>query len=155
MAELFSVEKAQEILDSGLAKAEELLKDTSKVDAVLITLEEKLKTLPTVGNSLASVPLMISMVKSYITKEYTVVSPKVVASLVSAFLYLITDKDLIPDKIPVVGHVDDIAVIALVLKFVEPELKAYSDWRAAKPAAARTAEPEAAPAEPVESIEKE
>ncbi len=156
MAELFSVEKAQEILNSGLAKAEELLKDTSKVDAVLISLEEKLKTLPTVGNSLASVPLMISMVKSYITKEYTLVSPKVIASLVSAFLYLITDKDLIPDKIPVVGHIDDIAVIALALKFVEPELKAFSEWRETKPAA-RTSEPEvhAEPAEPIESVEKE
>ena len=140
MAELFSAEKAKEILDSGLAKAEEMLKDTSKIDAVLVTLEEKLKTIPTVGNSLANVPLMISMVKSYITKEYTLVSPKVIASIVSSFLYLITNKDLIPDNIPVVGHIDDIAVIALALKFVEPELKAYSEWRDNKPETAPEAE---------------
>ncbi len=129
MSELFSADKAKEILDSGLAKAEDLLKDTSKIDALLLRLENKLKEMPTVGNALSNVPLMIAMVKGYITKEYTKVSPKVVASIVSAFLYLVADKDLIPDYIPVVGHLDDIAVIALALKFVEPELKEFARWR--------------------------
>ena len=55
--------------------------------------------------------------------------PKVLATIVAAFLYLVKGKDLIPDKIPIVGMADDLAVLGLALKFVEPELNAYRAWR--------------------------
>ena len=76
MEKYFNLDKAKEILDSGLNQAQELLKDTSKIDSLLQELEGKLADIPTVGTSLARVPLMIRMVKSYVTKEYTNVSPK-------------------------------------------------------------------------------
>ena len=85
-----------------------------------------------VAETVKDIPVMINMIRDYITKEYTVVSPKVVASLVSAFLYLVSRKDLINDRIPVLGLLDDIAVIGLAVKFSEPELRAYSEWKSAK-----------------------
>ncbi|MBQ6451298.1 MAG: DUF1232 domain-containing protein [Solobacterium sp.] len=138
-----TAEKAREIIDSGIAQAQELIQDPAKADDLLIQLETKLREVPNAGNTLAGVPLMISMVRSYITKEYTEVSPKVVASLVSAFIYLIKGKDLIPDNIPLIGHLDDIAVFAGVLKFTEPELEAYRTWRAQKNAFSKEAAEEA------------
>jgi uncharacterized membrane protein YkvA (DUF1232 family) len=78
------------------------------------------------------VPLMIAMVKAWITKEYTEVSPKVIACLVGAIIYLIKQKDLISDKFPVIGIEDDLGVMALALKLCEPELTAFSEWRATK-----------------------
>ena len=84
---------------------------------------------------------MVSMVKSYITKEYTEVSPKVVASLVSAFLYLLTKKDLIRDDIPVQRYADDLAVVALAVKLNEPEIEAFKAWREANPAPAAGSAP--------------
>ena len=138
-----TAEKAREIIDSGIAQAQELIQDPAKADDLLIQLETKLREVPNAGNTLAGVPLMISMVRSYITKEYTEVSPKVVASLVSAFIYLIKGKDLIPDNIPLIGHLDDIAVFAGVLKFTEPELEAYRTWRAQKNALSKEAAEEA------------
>ncbi len=69
------------------------------------------------------------MVKSYVTREYAEVSPKVVATVVSAFMYLVTQKDLIADNLGVVGLIDDVAVIALVMKINEKELAAYKQWR--------------------------
>ena len=129
MSELFSPEKAKQLLDGGLGKAQDLLKDTSKVDDLLKQLEDKLEEIPNVGNVLSNVPLMISMVKGYITKEYTEVSPKVIVTMLSAFIYLVKKKDIIPDNIPVLGQLDDIAVVGLALTFVEPELKAFEAWR--------------------------
>lgn len=129
MSELFSPEKAKELLDGGLSKAQDLLKDTSKVDELLKELEDKLEEIPNVGNVLSNVPLMISMVKGYITKEYTEVSPKVIVTMLSAFVYLVKKKDIIPDNIPVLGQLDDIAVVGLALTFVEPELRAFEAWR--------------------------
>lgn len=129
MAELFDATKAKELLEDGFGKAQDLLKDTKKVDEVLDQLQEKLKEVPTVGGVLSNIPLMISMVKSYITQEYAEVSPKVIVTMLSAFIYLIKKKDIIPDNIPVIGQLDDIAVVGLALTFVEPELKAYELWR--------------------------
>lgn len=129
MAVEFSAEKAKAILDGGMAKAQEMMKDPSKIDDLLKQLEVKLKDIPYAGSTLARVPLTISLVKAYITKQYTVVSPKVIATLVSAFIYLVANKDLIPDHVPVVGHLDDIAVLAIALKFVDPELQAFEAFR--------------------------
>ena len=72
------------------------------------------------------------MVKSYITKEYSDVSPKVIATMVAAFLYLVKKKDIIPDNIPVLGMADDLAVLGLALKLSEPELAAFKDFRDGK-----------------------
>ena len=126
------MEQAQELLDKGTEEAQEVIQNPSKVDELLLQLEDKLKEVPAIGSTLADLPLMISMVKAWITKEYTEVSPKVIACLVAAIIYLLKRKDLISDSIPVIGIVDDIAVLGLALKLSEPELKAYAAWRDAK-----------------------
>ena len=128
----FNKDKAQGLLDQGIAEAEQILGDTSKVDEILMQLEDKMKKIPAIGETLSGVPLTIAMVKAWITKEYTEVSPKVIACLVGAILYLVKKKDLIPDNIPIIGLADDLGVMALALKMCEPELKAFSQWRDAK-----------------------
>lgn len=128
----FNMDQAQELLNRGIAEAEEVIQNPSGVDEILVQLEEKLKSVPAIGNTLSSLPLMIAMIKAWIKKEYTEVSPKVIASLVGAILYLIRKKDLIPDSIPIVGIADDLAVMGLALKLSEPELKAFSAWRATR-----------------------
>lgn len=125
-------QQAQELLDKGVEEAQEVIQNPSKVDALLLQLEEKLKEVPAIGSTLADLPLMISMVKAWIKKDYTEVSPKVIACLVGAIIYLLKKKDLISDSIPIVGIVDDIAVLGLALKLSEPELKAYAEWRDGK-----------------------
>ena len=124
-----NLEQAQGFLNKGIKEAQELIGNPSQVDELLVQLEEKLKTVPAIGETLSDLPLMIAMVKAWITKEYTVVSPKVIASLVGAVLYLLKKKDLIPDSIPLIGIADDLAVMGLALKLSEPELKAFSQWR--------------------------
>ena len=127
-----NMEQARGLLDKGTEEAQEIIQTPSKVDEILVQLEEKLKTVPAIGNTLADLPLMVAMVKAWIKKDYTEVSPKVIACLVGAILYLIRKKDLISDSIPIVGIADDLAVMGLALKLSEPELKAFAEWRAAK-----------------------
>lgn len=128
----FSMEQAQEVLDRELKEAEEVVANPSRVDEILMQLEEKLKAVPVIGSTLSDLPLMIAMVKAWITKEYTVVSPKVIACLVGAILYLIRRKDLISDSVPLVGHVDDLAVMGLALKLSRKELQDFAQWREAR-----------------------
>ncbi len=129
MAEQFSADKAKEIIDGGLGQAQELLEDPSKIGDLLSQLEKKLKDVPVIGETVSDVPLMIQMIKSYITREYTEVSPKVVATMVSAILYLVSKNDIIPDNTPMLGYADDIAIFALCLKANSEELKAFAKWR--------------------------
>jgi len=126
--------------------ADEESKDMAKR---LIQLEEKLKTVPVAGTVLADVPLMIAMIKAWIKKEYTVVSTKVIISLVGAALYIVNRNDLIPDSWPLIGMIDDLAVLGLALKISEPELKAFSAWRDAQ-----KNQPEAAEASPATEAQK-
>ncbi len=156
----FDMNRAQAAVEGGMEEAQELIRDPSRVRELLDRLQEQLKGVPVAGDILADIPLTVSMVKSYITKEYTEVSPKVIITLISAFLYLIKGNDIIPDKVPLVGRIDDIAVLGFALKFVEPELKAYAEWRDARKAEtpdeaapAPEAEDEAAPAEEAQDDE--
>ena len=126
----FNLNQAKGLLDQGIAEAQNLITNPSKVDDLLVQLEEKLKTVPAIGETLSDVPLMIAMVKAWIKKEYTVVSPKVIACLVGAVIYLVKKKDLIPYNIPLIGIADDLAVMGLALKLSEAELRAFAQWRA-------------------------
>ena len=132
----FNLEDAKGLLDKQTTEALEIIQNPSKVDQLLRDLEEKIKKVPVIGETFSTLPVMIAMVKAWITKEYTVVSPKVIACLVGAILYLVTRKDLLPDSIPVVGYADDLAVLGLALKLSEPELKAFAEWRDAREAKA-------------------
>ena len=129
MTEFFDTEKIKEVIENGKGQAQDLLNHPEKVDELLIKMEEELKEVPVGGQVLANIPLMISMVKSYISKEYTDVSAKVIITMISAFLYVVKRKDLIRDNIPFIGFLDDIAVLGVALTFVDPELKAYAEWR--------------------------
>ena len=146
MSNIIDFEKAKDILGGYTAQAQEMLKDGTKVEAALEALEAKMKEVPTIGVGLSKLPLMISMIRGYITKEYTDVSPKVIASMLCAVLYLLKGKDLIKDSIPVVGYLDDIAVAAAAIKLSEKELDAYAAWRLDKAVAA---------AEPAEEVAAE
>ena len=124
------LEQAKEWLDKATGEAQEVISKPSKVDEILLQLENKLQEVPAIGETLSNLPTMIAMVKAWIKKEYTVVSPKVIACLVGAILYLLRKNDLINDRIPIVGIADDLAVLGLALKLSDPELEAFKAWRA-------------------------
>lgn len=129
MTQIFDFEKAREILEGGTQKAQELLQDAPSMDELLKQLEVKLSQIPAAGPFLADIPLMVAMVKSYITREYSVVSPKVIALLVSAFIYIVKKDDMIDDKNPVIGYLDDLAITAVAISLAKPELAEFAKWR--------------------------
>lgn len=121
--------KAQEELEKGYKKAEKVLSNSKKLDKVLVRTEKKLNLLPVVGTSLAMIPSMISLVRSYTKKEYTEIPIGTIIAIISALLYFISPVDLIPDVIPVAGHLDDAAVVGACLALVKSDLDDYKEWR--------------------------
>ena len=106
--------------------------DTAALENILQSTEKKLQEIPGIGEYAAKLPTMLSMIRSYMAKEYTEVSYKVIVTMVGALVYMLKGKDLIPDKIPVIGAIDDLAVLALALQINAPELEAYKTWRETK-----------------------
>lgn len=99
------------------------------MERFLQRLEKKLKEVPVVGEKLATVPLLISLVRSYIKKEYTDIPIGSIIAIVSALLYFISPIDVIPDSIPALGYFDDAAVVAVCWNLVESDVNEYLKWR--------------------------
>jgi uncharacterized membrane protein YkvA (DUF1232 family) len=49
--------------------------------------------------------------------------------LTLAFLYLISPVDIAPDIFPVIGFVDDVAVLAFAASFIKGDLEKYRVWK--------------------------
>ena len=128
---MFDFEQVKSALENRIGEAQEMLKDPDGVSDLLAKMETKVREIPVAADLISDVPLMIGMVKGYINRTYESVSPKVIAILVAAFIYLVKRKDLVPDGIPILGLVDDLAVLGLALKLSEPELKAFKAWQEA------------------------
>lgn len=136
MDTIVSLDKAKEMIDSGLEQAAVIIKNNEQLDDLMTKVQTKIDETPVLSTASADFRTTLQMVRSYAKKEYTGISPKTAAILVSALLYLIKRKDLINDSIPLIGALDDLAVIAAALKLSEPDLKAYLEWKKAKEAEA-------------------
>ena len=123
--------QAQSILNEGIGQAQTLMKDPSKITGLLGQVTQKLKEMPALSQMVTDIPVLVSMLKGYVTREYTQVSPKVVAVIIGAFLYIVRKEDLVPDNIPIVGMADDVAVVGLAVKMCQPEIEAYKAWKKA------------------------
>lgn len=119
----------EEAYEQGKQTAEKLMNDPDKMEIFLQRAEQVMQNIPFIGDKLSMLPVMISFVKSYVKNEYREAPVTVPVSIVAALLYLISPKDIVPDKIPVLGLADDIAVIYFAWKYVKNDIELYQDWR--------------------------
>ena len=125
----FDYDRANNVLHNGLLEAENTLKDTQKMEHFFQRMEKKLKLVPVVGNKLADVPIMCSLVYNYVNKNYTEVPIGSIIAIISALTYFISPVDMIPDAVPGLGYMDDAAVITACLALVHSDLTDYQKWR--------------------------
>ena len=125
----FDENKAKEQLKNCYENAQKLLQDKDKIEKFLQKLEKKLKVIPIAGDTLAIVPIMVSLVKNYVKKEYTDIPLGSIIALISALAYWLSPIDIVPDVIPGIGQLDDAAVIAACLKLIGSDVEDYQKWR--------------------------
>lgn len=73
--------------------------------------------------------VMFGMLKDYRKGIYTDVPWFTIASIAFGFLYVLNPLDIIPDFIPGLGYIDDMAVLTFGLRFIETDLHKYLDWK--------------------------
>ena len=73
--------------------------------------------------------LLIAIVKDYWSGAYRQVPYGAIASIVFTLIYVLNPFDLVPDMLPLIGQLDDVAVMGACLILVEQDLHKYKDWK--------------------------
>ena len=118
-------------LNENKEKAKAYLDDDEKMEKLFRDFEDKLKLIPKIGNRASDIAVLLSLVRAYIKKQYTDVSPSTVMLAVAGLIYVVTPVDLIPDYILGPGLLDDAAVIGIVLQAIQMDLNKYKKWQVA------------------------
>lgn len=129
MEQSINQDVAVQQLMNGYENAEKTLNDLDELERLLQRAEQKLKSIPGVGDILATLPIFISLVNSYVKKEYTDIPIGTIIAIISAITYVVAPVDLIPDFIPWAGHLDDAAVVAACVGLVKSDVDEYCEWR--------------------------
>ena len=115
-------------------KAERYAKDPKKLAALFEAAAEKAAKTSrgALGEGWAYLNTMIRLIRAFAKGDYRNISWETLVAIVLAVVYFVSSIDVIPDFIPVVGHVDDLLVVGFVLKQVRGELDAFMAWEIAQ-----------------------
>ena len=79
----------------------------------------------TLSKYLGDIKLYFKMLGDVFTGKYKKVPVGTIAAIVGTLLYVLSPIDLIPDFIPVIGYLDDAAMLALCLNFTRFDVEEY------------------------------
>ena len=127
----YSELKLMDNLNANKEKAKDFLGDDEKMEQLFRDFEEKLKLIPKIGKRASDIAVLLSMIRAYVKKQYTDVSPSTILLAVAGLLYNVNPLDIIPDYILGAGLLDDAAVIGIVLQAVQMDLNKYKKWQVA------------------------
>jgi len=73
--------------------------------------------------------ILTALVKDWRAGRYRQALYGTIAAVAFGLLYVFNPFDIIPDVLPIIGAVDDAAVIGALLLLVEGDLKKYRSWK--------------------------
>ncbi len=86
------------------------------------------KAYPALKKVLENVRELYALFKDSVKGNYKL-HPANVAMIGGGLLYFILPADLIPDFIPIVGYLDDLAVLTTIMNSLKGEINAYRSWK--------------------------
>ena len=75
---------------------------------------------------------MIRLIRAYHQGEYRDISSQNLLVIVAAIIYFVSPFDVIPDSVPIFGHIDDALVVRLAMKSVRADLDTFMAWETSK-----------------------
>lgn len=78
---------------------------------------------------ITEVKMLFPLVKDYYNGAYREIPWWSISAVVAALIYVLSPIDLIPDFIPIIGFIDDAAVVAVCLSLIRNDLDKYVLWK--------------------------
>ncbi len=129
---------ASVIFKKFLAAAEGYVKQPTRLKKLLIDAFNKAREKKDVGTlaheAWETLQSLFRLIKLSAAGEYTGVPATTVVAAVAVLIYFLSPIDLIPDFIPVVGLLDDMALVAWFSTSIKHELDKFHEWEATKSA---------------------
>ena len=123
---------ASAIFKKFLGKAEEYIKKPGRVKQLLTDAYEKASDKKDVGTlaheAWETMQTLFRLIRASISGEYTGVPTPTVVAAVAVVIYFLSPIDLIPDFIPVLGLLDDVALVAWFSGTVKGEMDKFVEW---------------------------
>lgn len=73
--------------------------------------------------------MLTALIKDWRTGNYRKAMYGTIAAAAFALLYVLNPFDLMPDVLPIIGAVDDAAVLGACLMLIERDLRQYRGWK--------------------------
>lgn len=130
-----NVELNDEEISQELKRLENTRVDDKKISDTLNKQEyvNKVSQKGPLKEKINDIKLMFEMLKNNNTKnikgELFTISVSSIAVIVGALLYIVSPLDLIPDAIPVIGFIDDAAIITATILKLNKEIQDYKKWK--------------------------
>ncbi|MGB2869002.1 MAG: YkvA family protein [Bacteroidota bacterium] len=113
--------------------AAELVKNPGKVLDELVRADEKAEQQ---GNKITKfkedLKVLVRLVRSWAKGEYKDVPAFSIILAIAAIVYFVSPVDAIPDWIPVLGYLDDAAVVGFVIYSIKSDLDEFHEWEKKK-----------------------
>lgn len=93
------------------------------------TIMRKMENKGPLKKFLGDAKTFFQMLKDIFSGRYKGVPFGTIAAIVGTLAYVLCPADLIPDFLPVVGYLDDAAMLALCLKFTKYDVERYRAWK--------------------------
>ncbi len=130
--ENLSKEKISHQVEKFSEKAKKVIDNPQKVSRILekaISLCDDMGQIRFIGKYFREASVICRMVDDYICRRYTKVPTATVLTLLGAVLYFAAPIDIIPDFIPLIGHMDDMSVFMFVRDAAKVDIKKYKKWK--------------------------
>ncbi|MCC3155750.1 DUF1232 domain-containing protein [Hymenobacter sp. 15J16-1T3B] len=120
-----------------LRKAESYLKQPLRIKQLLNDAYQKASAKKDVGHiaheAWESLQTLFRLVRYAASGEYTGIPTPTVMAAVAVLIYFLSPIDLVPDFIPVVGLLDDVALMAWFTSTLKTEMDKFAEWEKSRP----------------------
>jgi uncharacterized membrane protein YkvA (DUF1232 family) len=125
------------IFKKFLGKAEEYIKKPTRVKQLLndaYTKASEKNDLGTIAHEAwETLQTLLRLIRASISGEYTGLPTSTVVGAVAVTIYFLSPIDLIPDFIPVLGLLDDVALVAWFSTTIKEEMDRFAEWEKTRP----------------------
>lgn len=128
-----------------LGKAEEYIKKPLRIKQLLNDAYQKASEKNDLGTlaheAWESLQVLFRLVRTSVSGEYTGLPTPTIIAAVAVLIYFLSPIDLIPDFIPVIGLLDDVALLAWFTTKLKEEMDHFVAWEHSRPAMANASGP--------------